>query len=170
MYRLITNREHQSSDRQASFALAFLKYFENTWINGSFHPSTWNMFKHDRVTTNNSSEGYNFRLGNKKKICRHPNFFQFTETVIAELKNSSNEAATVVGGKSNFRRRGKVLRSIAMRERLMSDLQQASISLISYQQTIGGSISHCKLSLQASDDIEMEDVEPLNCIQTSRST
>ena len=75
----------------------------------SFHPSTWNMFQHDGVTTNNSSEGYNFRLGNKEKICPHPNFFQFVENVIAELKNSYNEAAKVDGGKSNFRRRGKVL-------------------------------------------------------------
>ena len=90
------------NDRQASFALAFLKYLEKTWINGSFHPSTWNMFKHDGVTTNNSSEGYNFRLGNKKKICRHPNFFQFVETVIVELRNSSNEAAMVDGGKSTL--------------------------------------------------------------------
>ena len=30
------------NDRQAGFALAFLKYLERTWINGSFPPSTWN--------------------------------------------------------------------------------------------------------------------------------
>ena len=153
------------NDRRASFALAFLKYFENTWINGSFHPSTWNMFKHDGVTTNNSSDGYNFRLGNKKKICRHPNFFQFTETIIAELKNSSNEASMVDGGKSNLRRRGKVVRSIAMRERLMSDLLLGSTSLISFQQAIGGSLSRSHRADGATDDVkmEMEDVEPLNC-------
>ena len=67
------------------------------------------MFQYDGVTTNNSSEGYNFRLGNKEKICPYPNFFQFVENVIAEQKNSYNEAAKVDGGKSNFRRRGKVL-------------------------------------------------------------
>ena len=59
-------------------------------------------------------------MGNKKKICRHPNFFQFVEMVIVELKNSSNAAAMVDGGKS----------SIAMRERLMSDLEQGKTSLI----------------------------------------
>ena len=123
------------------------------------------MFKHDGVTTNNSSEGYNFRLGNKKKICRHPNFFQFTETIIAELKNSSNEASMVDGGKSNLRQRGKVVRSIAMRERLMSDLLLGSTSLISFQQAIGGSLSRSHRADGATDDVkmEMEDVEPLNC-------
>ena len=32
------------------------------------------MYNHDRVSTNNHAEGYNFCLGNKKRISNHPNF------------------------------------------------------------------------------------------------
>ena len=37
--------------------------------------------------------------------------------------------------------KGKVVRSIAMRERLMADLELGNTSLISYQQAVGGSLS-----------------------------
>ena len=120
---------------------------------------------HKGVTTKNRSEGYNYRLGNKKKICRHPNLFQFVETVIMELKDSSNEAAVVDGGKSNFKRKNKVVRSIAMRKRLMSELELNYTSLISYQQAIGGSLSRSDRASAA--EAELEDVEPLNCPQRS---
>ena len=135
------------------------EYFMSTWINGSFHPSTWNMYRHHGVTTNNSSEGYNFRLGNKKKICRHPNFFLSVETVIQELKTSSDEASMADCGKSQ-KPRAKTVKSIAMRKSLMLELQQGKTALISYQQAIGGSLSKTR---RATEDLKLEDVEPLNC-------
>ena len=79
-------------ERQAKFALVMIQYVDKTWINGSYPPETWNMFKHKGQTTNNHSEGYNFRLGNKKTIGKHPNFFQFIQTIILELGISHDDA------------------------------------------------------------------------------
>ena len=53
---------------------------------------------------------------------------------------------------------------MAIRERLVADLWVGNISLISFQQAIGGSLSW---SDRATEDAEMEDVEPLNCRQQS---
>ena len=64
----------------------------NTWINGSFPPETWNMFQHEGQTTNNHAEGYNFKLGNIRRIAKHPNIFQFVETINQELRSSHDEA------------------------------------------------------------------------------
>ena len=68
-------------DRQAKLAVVLIHYVERNWINGSFPPETWNMFQHQGETTNNHSEGYNSRLGNKKNIGKHPNFYQWVETI-----------------------------------------------------------------------------------------
>ena len=119
---------------------------------------------HQGETTNNHSEGYNFRLGNKKKICRHPNLFLFVETVIQELKTSSDEASMADCGKSQ-KPRAKTVKSIAMRKSLMLGLQQGKTALISYQQAIGGSLSRSDRATVA--DAELEDVEPLRCLQRS---
>ena len=85
-------------DRQAKFALVMIEYVQKTWINGSFPPETWNMFFHDGQTTNNHSEGYNFRLGNKKTISKHPNFFQFVQTIKMELGISHDDATATEAG------------------------------------------------------------------------
>ena len=42
----------------------------------------------------------------------------------------------------------------------MLGLQQGKTALISYQQAIGGSLSKTR---RATEDLELEDVEPLNC-------
>ena len=51
----------QLEERQARFAVVMISYVDRTWINGSFPPVTWNMYLHQGETTNNHSEGYNFR-------------------------------------------------------------------------------------------------------------
>ena len=43
--------------QQRSFAIKLINYYNKTWINGNFPPSTWVMFDHDGETTNNQSEG-----------------------------------------------------------------------------------------------------------------
>ena len=69
------------SGRQRSFAVQMIKYVLRTWINGSFPPSTWVMFDHKGITTNNHSEGYNYRLGNNRTIEKHPNCYRWAETI-----------------------------------------------------------------------------------------
>ena len=92
-------------DRQAKFAVVLIHYVERTWINGSFPPKTWNMFQHQGETMNNHSEGYNFRLGNKKNIGKHPNFYQWVETIKLKLEISHDEALAAEAGKPNTRYR-----------------------------------------------------------------
>ena len=87
--------------RQRSFAVQMIKYVLRTWINGSFPPSTWVMFDHKGVTTNNHSEGYNYRLGNNRTIEKHPNCYRWAETVREELRNSENEAIMAKCGNPN---------------------------------------------------------------------
>ena len=127
-------------DRQAKFAVVLIHYVERTWINGSFPPETWNMFQHQGETTNNHSEGYNFRLGNKKNIGKHPNFYQWVETIKLELEISHDEALAAEAGKPNTRyQHSKDKRNMGMRRKLMIDVQEGKTSLISFQQAIGGS-------------------------------
>ena len=59
--------------RQRRFSVKMIKYIEKTWIRGAYPPATCNMFQHEGVKTNNHAEGYNFKLGNKKRISKHPN-------------------------------------------------------------------------------------------------
>ena len=143
------------NDRQAKFAVVLINYVERTWVNGSFPPETWNMFKHDGETTNNRSEGYNFRLGNKRTISKHPNFFQFCETVKLELGISHDEAIAAEAGAPNTRyRHPQDKRNMGMRKRLMVDLQEGKTSLISFQQAIGGSLSRSQRVVEVDGDDE----------------
>ena len=61
-------------------------------FNGCFPPSSWVMYNHRGETTNNQSEGYNFRLGHNRSIEKHPNTYRWVETITQELRNSENEA------------------------------------------------------------------------------
>ena len=116
------------------------------------------MFKHKGQTTNNHSEGYNFRLGNKKTIGKHPNFFQFVQTIILELGISHDDAtASVVGNANKRASRKKFLRNMELRDKLMADLEEGHTALLSFQQAIGGSLSRSERVCEDHD----QDEEPL---------
>ena len=53
-----------------------LKYFEKTWINGSFPIGDWNFFDVLVDRTNNNVEIYN-KLVNGKLKTAHPNIYKF---------------------------------------------------------------------------------------------
>ena len=73
--------------RQRKFSRRMIEYVEKVWVNGNFPPETWVMFQHDGETTNNHSEGYNYRLGSKKRISKYPNANLFVSVVIEELQS-----------------------------------------------------------------------------------
>ena len=85
---------------------------------------------------------------------------------MVELKNSSNKAAMIDGGKSTFRQRPKFLRNLTLRESLMSELELGNTALMSYQQAMGGSLSMFDRATEV-EDAEFEDVEPINCPRRS---
>ena len=74
--------------KQRRFAVQMIDYVLRYWVNGSHPPSSWVMYKHGGAVTNNHSKGYNYRLGNKRSISRHPNVYKFSEVVIQELRVS----------------------------------------------------------------------------------
>ena len=69
--------------KQRHFAISMIKYVESVWINGNFAPITWNVSGHDGVSTNNSSEANNRKLGAKMKA--HPNFYAFCGAIKKEI-------------------------------------------------------------------------------------
>ena len=95
------------SDRQIKFAVVLIDYVLKTWINGSFPPGTWNMNGHAGQTTNNHSEGYNNRLGQRKTLGKHPNFYQFVAAIKQELGISHDAAMAAEAGKPNKKPRDK---------------------------------------------------------------
>ena len=68
----------------------FISYFKSTWLDGNFHPRTWNYFSHEGPCTNNHLKGWHNRL---KRVSRkaHPNLFEVVEILKKE------QAATEVG-------------------------------------------------------------------------
>ena len=139
--------------KQRRFAVQMIDYVLRYWVNGSHPPSSWVMYKHDGAVTNNHSEGYNYRLGNKRSISRHPNVCKFSEVVIQELRVSIDGSIMERVGNENTKRpeNRKEAKVIKIREKMLSGLEKGNIDLLSYQQSMGGSV--CK-SLTAAQDFQ----------------
>ena len=129
-------------DRQAKFAVVLIRYVERTWVNGSFPPETWNMYQHQGETTNNHSEGYNFRLGNNQKLGKHPNVYRFVSQIKHELSNSLNNAIMANNGNPNIKERPNSKSALAakVKKTLMAKLEEGTVDILSYQQAVGRSI------------------------------
>ena len=54
---ILNQMSKQLKTRHQSFSKDFLSYINRYWINGNYHPSTWNFFQKHGVTTNNHAEG-----------------------------------------------------------------------------------------------------------------
>ena len=131
--------------KQRTFAVQMINYVSRTWVNGCFPPSTWVMYNHRGETTNNHSEGYNYRLGHNTAIEKHPNTYRWAETVTQELRNSENEAIMAKSGNANSRPKNlKRIKIIQWRREMMAELEKGNVDLLAYQQSIGGSILRLK--------------------------
>ena len=144
--------------KQRTFSVQMINYVLKTWVNGSFPPCSWVMYNHQGETTNNHSEGYNFRLGHNRSIEKHPNSYRWVETITQELRNSENEALMAKSGNANLRNKNrKTIRNIQWRREMMVELEKGNVDLLSYQQSIGGSIFNHDNATQ--DDVDFD--EPL---------
>ena len=128
--------------RQRKFSRRMIEYVEKVWVNGNFPPETLVMFQHDGETTNNHSEGYNYRLGSKKRISKHPNAYLFVSLVIEELQPSMRDAVMAKQGNVNKKRSNNSRRTkiIEMKKNLMERLEENTVELLAYQQAMGGSV------------------------------
>ena len=52
--------------------------------------------------TNNHSEGYNNRLGTKRKLGKHPNVYKWTDDIISELQTLYDNILMEMAGNPNF--------------------------------------------------------------------
>ena len=127
--------------RQRRFSVKMIKYIEKTWIRGAYPPATWNMFQHEGVKTNNHAEGYNFKLGNKKRISKHPNPYVLVDVFKQEFSESLDDAITAKSGNPNKKYKSKKLTNlINKRTELERNLKAGNTELIIYQQAMGGSV------------------------------
>ena len=88
--------------KQRTFGMKMIKYVEKYWIRGNHRPVTWNVYKSETVSTNNNSEGYNSKLGNKLK--QHPNFYALCGELKNELETSQLDTLAAKTGNKNIKK------------------------------------------------------------------
>ena len=75
-----------------TFCKNMINYLNNQWINGHIDLKVWNMFNQKGHRTNNLCEGYNYKLGSKKSIPKHPNFYLSCSIIQYELHVTRDNA------------------------------------------------------------------------------
>ena len=80
--------------KRKKFCLNMLEYLEKQWLNGNVPREVWNMYLHKGVTTNNHAEGYNYKMGAKNKICKHPNPYTLADVIRSELTEGCDTATS----------------------------------------------------------------------------
>ena len=95
------------------------------------------MYQHPGVTTNNNAEAFNFKMGAKKKISKHPNPYVLAEEILTQLKEASDTmvAETVTSHNKKVDPRLKELRK--RKKGLMKDLGKRNIDLETYLASMG---------------------------------
>ncbi len=124
------------SGRQKTFGRELIEYIQNVWINGHYEPSTWNQFERNAIATNNFNEAYNYRLGSKKEISRHPNPYLLVQVIKSELKRASDVALSAQLGKG-VKQKKKYARLQEKKDKMMKNLKNRDIDLRTYMCGIG---------------------------------
>ena len=135
-----------------SFCHQMLKYLRNVWLDGSIPRSVWNMYEHIGVTTNNNAEAFNFKMGNKKKISKHPNPYVLADVMKAEFKDGCDTAVaeTVTSHKRKVDTNAKKLKD--KKKGLMKDLGKRNIDLQTYLVSMGANTMKYQPQIQKDSD------------------
>jgi hypothetical protein len=143
------------------FANYMIQYMDRTWINGKFPRELWNLYQHKGPNTNNYQEGYNMKLNSKKEISRHPNPYLLGDILKSELRAADLNALAAKLANSNKRGPSKkVLTKRKERQKLMDNLRDHAIDLMTYMKAIGGhtfSLETQNLNIDDIGDIDSED-------------
>ena len=101
--------------------------------------------------TNNYAEGFNYKMGAKKAISKHPNPYTLVDEIITQLKESSDTvvAETTSAHKKKENSKYQVLRN--SRKVMMTDLAKRNIDLESYMIQIGGKTLKYQPSVMSDD-------------------
>ena len=137
-----------------NFCLNLIYYLETTWISGSIPVEVWNMYDHRGVTTNNHAEAFNFKMGSKKQISKHPNPYVLAEEMVAQLIEGSDTATADILSSKSKKINSKLQKMRIRRKALMRDLAKRNVDLQTYLIAVGAS------TLKYTPQIQ-EDPDPL---------
>ena len=116
------------------FATSMLNYIESFWL--KLDLNIWNMFK-VKTRTNNLAEGYNYALGSKKIISKHPNPYTLISVIKDELNIAEDQALVEVMCKTKKKISVKYKKLRERQDSLMKSYSKGNIELLVYQQTMG---------------------------------
>lgn len=139
--------------KQRTFGMKMI-IVEKYWIRGNHRAVTWNVYKSETVSTNNNSEGYNSKLGNKLK--QHPNFYALCGELKNELETSQLDTLAAKTGNKNIKKNKekKTLKLEKIRCDMKDELENGLVELMIYQQTMGGMITIPDVSFNLDGDEE----------------
>ena len=81
-------------------------------------------------TTNNHSEGFNNRLGTKRKLGKHPNVYKWTDDIISELQTLYDNILLEMAGNPNSKAaRKKNVNKKDRKVESMKQLEQGNVDL-----------------------------------------
>ena len=126
-----------SDNRCKKFAKEIIKYIKSVWINGEFPPELWNMFLHEGHRTNNICEGFNYKLGAKKSLSKHPNVYVLISALKDELIVAADNAICELFGKSTKRPKKAYQKNRERQEKMMHRYEKGLIDLYKYQLYMG---------------------------------
>ena len=147
-----------TSGPRKKFCHHLLNYLRSTWLDGSIPREVWNMYQHQGVTTNNHAEAFNFKMGAKKKISKHPNPYVLGEEMIAQLKEGCDTATaeTLTSHQKKIDPNQKKLRD--RKKGLMKDLSKRNIDLQTYLVAMGANTLKYQPHIQKDPD-PLADIE-----------
>ena len=117
----------------------FSRYFEETWLVGSFPLPLWNVFASGSLRTNNHVEGWHNRL---KKIVgkAHPNVFEIVETFKKEQAYTEVSMAQLAAGAAPPHRSRKAIQ----KDRNIEELKRR-FDTITLEEYLSGVSAHTNL-------------------------
>ena len=127
-----------------------INYLNNQWINGHTDLNVWNMFNQKGHRTNNLCEGYNYKLGSKKSISKHPNPYLLCSIIQDELHVTRDNAYVHVMGKQTKRIMHVTIRKY--QDKMMANYKKGRIALHVYMQSMGG--FHIQKEARTTSDLD----------------
>ena len=123
-------------------------------ILGNYPVNQWSMAYHDGETTNNRSEALNQKMSNNKKISKHPNPYLWAKEVKSLMKESLMDAYAAQAGNRNVKNvKKKGTKFLAKRRKDLTErLENHEIPLLSFQQSIGGSLSQLSKEIHRDEE------------------
>ena len=137
---------------QRKFCHQMLQYLWKTWLDGNIPRRVWNMYQHQGVKTNNHAEAFNFKMGSKKRISKHPNPYVLAEEMKAHLKEGCDTAIaeTITSHKKKVDPKVKQLRE--KKKGLMKELSKRNIDLETYLASMGANTLKYQPRIQKDND------------------